>query len=368
MTARPRVALVHDYLTQLGGAERVVLELARAFPGAPLYTSVYAPDHTFPAFRELDVRTTVLDRIGYLRAHHRAALPALPIAFSSLRVDADVVLCSSSGWAHGVRTTGAKVVYCSTVARWLTQRDRYLGSASGLPGTLIRGALAATAPALRAWDARAAASATTYVANSEVTRRAVMTQYGIDAEVLHPPTTRLDVVAAPVPGMQPGFFLCVSRLLPYKNVQAVCDAFARTPDVRLLVVGDGPDAGPLRATAPANVDFRSHLDDAQLRWCYEQSAALVAASHEDFGLTVLEAAAAGRPVAALRAGGFLETVVEGTTGVFFDTPTPDAVAEAVRRIPARDWDGATIRAHAVTFSPDRFVARIREIVEAARTR
>src|SRR5215212_2416467 len=127
MKDRPRVALVHDYLTQLGGAERVVLEMARAFPEAPLYTSVYAPDRTYPGFRDVDVRTSLLDRVPLFRAHHRAAFPLLAPAFSTMRVDADVVLCSSSGWAHGVRTRAPKIVYCHAVARWLSQRDRYLG-------------------------------------------------------------------------------------------------------------------------------------------------------------------------------------------------------------------------------------------------
>ena len=120
MSARPHVAIVHDYLTQLGGAERVVLELTRAFPAAPVFTSLYAPDCTFPAFRDVDVRASALDRSSFLRAHHRAAFPLLAPTFSAMHVDADVVVCSSSGWAHGVRTTGAKLVYCYTVARWLS--------------------------------------------------------------------------------------------------------------------------------------------------------------------------------------------------------------------------------------------------------
>lgn len=147
------VAIVHDYLTQRGGAERVVLEMAAAFPDAPLYTSLYDPGGTFDEFRSLDVRTGPLDRRSLLRRHHRLALPFLARSFDEMFVDADVVLCSSSGWAHGVRTSGRKVVYCYTPARWLYQPERYFR------GVLPRVGLKVLAPRLRRWDADAAAGA-----------------------------------------------------------------------------------------------------------------------------------------------------------------------------------------------------------------
>jgi hypothetical protein len=138
---RPTVALVHDYLTQRGGAERVVLAMARAFPGAPIHTSVHWPPGTFPEFASLDVRPGTLQRIGPLRRHHRIGLPLYPLAFGRTEIDAEVTLCSSSGWAHGVRTTGAKVVYCHAPARWLYQTDRYLGASRAgrvAPAALFR--------------------------------------------------------------------------------------------------------------------------------------------------------------------------------------------------------------------------------------
>jgi glycosyltransferase involved in cell wall biosynthesis len=359
---RPRVAIVHDYLTQYGGAERVVLELARAFPDAPVYTSVYAAERTYAEFGALDVRTSALDRAPWFRAHHRAAFPFLAPVFSAMRVDAEVVVCSSSGWAHGVRTTGRKVVYCHAVARWLAQPDRYVGALGSTRAIAARTVLTAATPALRRWDARVARSADRYLANSAVTRAAVRAHYGIEAHVLHPPTTSISESARPVTGLAPGFFLAVTRLLPYKNVGVVAAAFERLPEQRLLVVGDGPERERLRTSAPANVEFRTRLSDGELRWCYEQCAGLVAASHEDFGLTVLEAAAAGRPVAALRAGGYLETVRADTTGVFFDAPTPLGVADAIAELRARQWDPDVIRAHAAAFAPDRFRSAVQTVV------
>ncbi len=357
------VALVHDYLTQRGGAERVVLSMADSFPGAPIHTSLFDPAGTFPSFSALDVRPLPLNRVRMLRAHHRLALPFLAPAFSRLRVDADVTICSSSGWAHGAQATGRKIVYCYTPARWLYQPDVYLGGASRWSS----GALAAMAPALERWDRRAAASAHRYLAISRAVRTRVSDLYGIEAEVVHPPVD-LDTEgpAEAVAGVEPGFFLCVSRLLPYKNVEAVVAAFGHLPDRRLVVVGTGPLSAAIAAAAPPNVTMAGLVSDAELRWLYRSAAGLVAASYEDFGLTPLEAAGFGRPSAALRWGGFLDTIVEGTTGTFFDEPRPPMIADAVERLATTGWDPAGLRDHAGRFSGEVFARRLHQVVEEER--
>ena len=358
MPAQP-VALVHDYLTQRGGAERVALTLAETFPGAPLHTAFYDRDTTFPELARCDVRPLPLDRIAVLRAHHRVAMPLLAPAFSRLHLDAAVTVCSSSGWAHGVRAAGRKVVYCHTPARWLYQTDRYLRGSS----PAVRAAMRVLGPPLRRWDRAAAVGAHRYLANSTVVRRRIADTYGIDAEVVPPPNRfEVDGPTSSLDGIEPGFVLCVSRLLPYKNVDAVVAAFASLPDLRLVVVGGGPLAGALAADAPANVHLAGDVDDARLRWCYRNASALVAASYEDFGLTPVEAAAAGLPVAVLRWGGFLDTTVEGETGVFFDDPEPGAIAAAVRELGRRSWDPAALAGHAARYSPAAFAARLRAVV------
>ncbi len=174
---------MHDYLTQRGGAERVVLSLCRAFPDAPVYASFYDPETTFPEFRARDVRPLWLDRAAPLRRRHRLALPLLPLAFTTSRVDADVVVCSSSGWAHGIRTDGRKIVYCHSPAKWLYRADDYLGAH---PSARARVGLRALGPVLRRFDRRAAASADTYVANSTFIAAQIRDVYGIEAEVLCP--------------------------------------------------------------------------------------------------------------------------------------------------------------------------------------
>ena len=352
-----KVALAHDYLTQRGGAERVVASLRRAFPDAPLYTSLYEPEHTFPEFREGDVRTLPLDRVHLLRRHHRLALPLLARSFSRLEIDADVAICSSSGWAHGARVRGRKIVYCHTPARWLYQSDRYLGASAPVGA---RAALTLQRRFLLGWDRAAASSAARYVANSTVVRDRIRSLYGIEAQIVAPPPA-LDPHGPQraVAGLKPGFTLTVARLLPYKNVDAVVEAFARLPG-QLVVVGSGPDAQRLQRNAPANVSFTGRVDDDELRWLYANSSGLVAASYEDFGLTPLEAASFGRPSAVLRFGGYLDTVVP-ETGVFFDRPEPDEIRGAVERLHATTWDEDAIRAHGESFSEERFVARMRAI-------
>lgn len=356
-----RVALAHDYVTQRGGAERVVLSLLKAFPGAPLYTSLYDPPATFPEFQDADVRTLVLDRLPLLRRNHRLALPLLAPAFDRLELDVDVLLCSSSGWAHGARTRGRKVVYCHTPARWLYQPDRYLATRR----PFARAALGILRPSLVRWDRRAAASADRYLTNSTAVRERIRRAYGIDAEVVPPPPS-LDPTGTrrEVPGLDPGFLLCVSRLLPYKNVDAVLKAFAGLPSEQLVVVGTGPEERRLQTSAPRNVSFLGAVSDDTMRWLYASCLGLVAASHEDYGLTPLEAASFGKPSAVLRWGGFLDTVVEGETGVFFGEASPGEIREAVTKLGRTNWRAARLRDHVALFSEARFTARLRELLLA----
>jgi glycosyltransferase involved in cell wall biosynthesis len=389
------VAIAHDYATQRGGAERVALLLASAFPGAPLYTTLYDPPGTFPEFARLDVRTSSLNRIGPLRRSHRLALPLLATAVDQHRVDADVLLASSTGWAHGYRGARRTVVYCHAPARWLYQRDRYLSGRSGarladharrLAASAVLGAFG---PALRNWDRRAAQRADRYLANSTVTARAVRAVYGIEAEVVAPPPALLpgDGAARPLDGVAPGFLLCVARLLPYKNVDAVVAAVRELGDRRLVVVGEGPDRARLEGLARAagtvpsspggatgapegagepRVRLLGRVDDDTLRWLYSNTAALVAASFEDYGLSPLEAGAFGAPSVVLRDGGYLDTVADGVTGTFFDQPDPVEIARAIEEAARTPWDDQALVAHVARFGTGRFLDRIRAVVEHER--
>lgn len=358
-----RVAIVHDYLTQRGGAERVVLEMTGAFPDAPVFTSLYDPAGTFPEFAGVDVRPGLLNRVRPLRADHRLALPLLAPAFSLRHLRGyDAVLCSSSGWAHGISTDARKVVYCYAPARWLHQTDYYLGRTTGLPRLALKG----LKPLLSGWDRRAAASADSYLTSSSVVRDRIGTAYGIDATVVPPPPALApDGPETPVAGVEPGYLLVVSRLLPYKNVDVALETMRLLPEHRLVVVGDGPQRAELAAAAPCNARLLGKVDDAGLRWLYRHCLALVAVSYEDYGLTPLEANAFGRPSVALRAGGYLDTVVDEETGLFVDDLTRAGLAAAVREVCQEPWPSERLTAHAATFSPAAFHQRLREAMEPA---
>jgi glycosyltransferase involved in cell wall biosynthesis len=357
---RPRVAIAHDYLTQRGGAERVVLTMAAAFPDAPIYTTLYEPSSTFGEFADHDIRVGGLNRVGPLRRSHRYALPLLPFVINRMTIDADLVLASSSGWAHGVNATGKKLVYCYSPARWLYQADVYLGDHSGLKARLAAGVLSRT---LRKWDARAAATADKYLAISTVVKDRIRAAYGFEAEVVPAPYS-IDTSAPtePVPRLEAGgYYLCVARLLPYKNVDKVIAAFANT-DRRLVVVGRGPEEQRLTALATPNVTLLRDLSDAQLRYVYANCDGVIAASYEDFGLTPLEGGAYGKPSVVLRWGGFLDTMTEGVTCVYFDEPEPSKIAAAVTECDKIDWQPTAIRQHIEQFSTERFVQRLRDAV------
>ena len=361
-----RVAIAHDYLTQRGGAERVVLAMAHAFPDAPIYTTLYEPKETFPEYAQLDVRTSWLNKVRYLRRHHRASLPFLPWTVSSMTIDADVVLASSSGWAHGVTSTGQKLVYCYTPARWLHQQRRYLGDHPSR-GTAV--ALKLLGPWLRRWDFRAAQSATAYVTISSVVQDRVHAGYGLPSTVLPAPRPDTDTCPSePMPQVErwldgADFELCVSRLLPYKNVDAVVAAYADEPRRRLIVVGSGPQKSALRAAAGDNVLFLEGISDGELAWLYRKTHAVLSISYEDFGLTPLEAASFGKPCIVLRWGGYVETMIENLTAVFIEVPEAEHVRRALEQLDAREWDAERIIEHAARYHEDVFIENIREVVK-----
>ena len=363
---RPRVAIAHDYLTQRGGAERVVLSMLEAFPDATVHTTLYDPESTYPEFRDARIATSPLNRIGPLRRHHRAALPLLAPTASRLRVDADVTVVSSSGWAHGFDIRGRRLVYCYSPARWLYQAEEYLGGdrQRSVPGV----ALGVLSRPLVSWDRRAALRADRYLAISRVVQHRIRTTYGLDSAVV-PAPHRMDAddPRETVPELDDwadtGYHLVVSRLLPYKNVDKVVDALAAGPD-RLVIVGRGPEEQRLRARLGPRMRLLSGLTDAQMRWVYAHATLLLAPSTEDFGLTPLEAATFGKPTAALRGGGYLDTIVEGRTGLFFDRPDAFSIRAAADAVARHPWVADDLRARAADFSEAHFVARLRDEVEA----
>jgi glycosyltransferase involved in cell wall biosynthesis len=354
-SADGRVALAHDFLNQHGGAERVVLAMSDIWPRAPIHTSLYRPDSTFPEFRGRDIRTSFLQHLPVDR-RFRALLPLYPVAFESMRVDAPVVISSSSAFAHGIGrpTDSFHAVYCYTPARWLYRWD-YLGARS-------RAELAAAPlrPALRRWDQRAARQADLYIAISRVVQQRIAQVYGRYAPIVHPPVD-IDRFS---PSERGARLLVVSRLLPYKRVDVVVRA-ATHAGVGLDVVGDGPDLDRLRSLAGPTVEFHGMLPDSAVTELMEHCSALCVPGSEDFGLTPVEAQAAGKPVIAFASGGALETVEDGVTGTLFAERSTDAFLRGLRRLERLDTSSQEIAAHAERFSPVAFADRLCDVLSAA---
>jgi glycosyltransferase involved in cell wall biosynthesis len=356
MLGGSKIVVVHDYLTQRGGAERVALDLLRTFPGSRLVTSCWNPATTYPGFHDHDIETLWIDKVPVLRRDPRRAFPFLAKAFERHTIrDADVVVCSSSGWAHRVRTSAPKIVYCHNPARWLYQPNEYFPS---VPAWARRRFVERTSK-LRDSDAAAAHDAAAYLVNSGAVAGRVRVTYGIDPTVV-PPARGLssDGPQGPVAGIEPGYLLTVSRRRAYKHTESICEAVASMPGERLVVVGGAP------TTAwPVGITSVSDVDDAQMRWLYANAAGLVAVAHEDFGLTPVEAQSFGIPAVVLRNGGYLDSTVENLTGVFVSNSSVPEVIAGIRAMRGRTWDHEALRRCGDRYAPAVFAERMQAIVE-----
>jgi glycosyltransferase involved in cell wall biosynthesis len=353
-----KVAIVHDYLVNKGGAERVVESLHRMYPDAPIYTSLYHPETTYESFRDADVRSSSLQRLSRDPASFRKLLPLFGRAFSKMKLEGyDVVISSSAGFAHRVRVPRGTchVVYSYSPPRFLWGPHYDMAVAP----RWARPAVPAVLSTLRRSDKRAAGNAHFYIAVSGVAAERLRAVYGRQATVIHPPVAVDRFSIAPTTG---DYHLLVARLLPHRNVDLAVKAFTKMGR-RLVVVGDGPERTTLEASAGSNVEFRGVVDEATLVDLYARCRGVIVPGEEDFGLTPLEANASGRPAIALRAAGAMETVIDGVTGMLFAPATAGALAMAVEQSERMLFDPTALRAHAESFSEEVFHGRIRSFVE-----
>lgn len=360
--AEPRTALVHDYLNQNGGAERVVLALQRLFPAAPLYTSIYDRRRMPATYRGLDIRPSFMQRLPGVMRRHQAYLPLYPFAFESFDLsDYDLVISSSSAWAKSVITPPGTlhICYCHAPMRFAWSYRSYI--AGERVGRLARAGLPALMVLLRLWDVASAARVDSFIANSRAVAARIAKYYRRPARVINPPVETDRFAISPEID---DYFLIVQRLVPYKRLDVVLDAFnaLRLP---LKIVGDGRARADLERRAGPTIEFAGRLSDEELRRAFARCRAYIVPGEEDFAIAPVEAQAAGRPVIAYAAGGALETVIEGTTGLFFHEQTPAALAAAVRCFEGMIVSPTVIRAHAQTFDTAIFERRMREVVESA---
>ncbi|MFZ2050182.1 MAG: glycosyltransferase [Solirubrobacteraceae bacterium] len=351
-----RVSLVHDYLLVMRGAERTFAAIAQMFPQAPICTLLYDEQGTNARFAGRRVVPSALQRLRVKQSSFRRLLPFYPYAIGHLKVpDCDLVISSSSAFAHGIEKPRGSihVCYCHAPFRYAWyEQARALAETPPPLRPLLRVQLAR----MRRWDLAAAGRVDSYVANSMLTQERIRRYYGRESVLIHPPveTHRFSIGE---PGKR---LLVVSEVVAHKRVHIALEA-ARRAKAPIAIVGSGPDHAALRAAYP-EADFLGRASDADLVDLYASARAVIVPSMEEFGITAVEAQAAGRPVIAAATGGALETVIDGQTGLLATLDDPDSFASAIESIDALPFEPARARQNAERFSVAEFQRRLAEHV------
>ncbi len=358
-----KIALVHDYLIQDGGAERVLMALHEIWPEAPIFALLHDPKRLGPAFNGKDIRTSFLQRLPFALRHYKWLMPLMPSATEHYDLDDyDVVISSTSAFAKGIitRPDALHVCYCHTPTRYLWSDTHSYVANLRLPSPIRRLAQMSLSK-IRVWDRLAADRVDRFIANSETVRHRIWKYYKRDSEVINPPVETETFRVAKTKG---AYFVAGGRLVAYKRFDLIIQAFNRL-GLKLKIFGEGPEARHLKAMAKRNIEFTGKINDREKADLYRLATAYIHPQEEDFGITAVEAMACGRPVIAYRSGGATETVVEGVTGVFFDEQTPEAIAAAVVKLKPDHFDPKMIRAHAENYSKENFRRRIEKFVADA---
>jgi glycosyltransferase involved in cell wall biosynthesis len=367
----PKIAIVHDWLTNKAGAENVVLALHKAFPGAPVYTSVYTPEK-MPDFKNIDVRTTYLQKMPRpLRSLHKF-FPYLRVrAFRSLDLSAyDVIISSSSAEAKQVRKSRPDqlhICYCHTPIRyyWSHYREYKKDPGFGKFNWLVRLAMPLMVPSLKKADYRAAQDVDMFLANSTEVQKRIQRYYKQPSTVLHPP---VDVQRFTPQKTRGEYFVALGRQVPYKRIDLAVQACSEL-GVPLKVFGSGSEHERLVAMAGLNVEFFSNrtgdASDVAVARALESAKGFIFPAEEDFGIVPVEAMAAGAPVIAYGYGGVLDSVTNGETGVLFENQTVESLKAALQKFETEKFLVTVLRNRAKRFDESLFVMKIQNIVERA---
>lgn len=359
-----KVAVVHEYFCGWGGSEAVAMALHSLFPDAPIHTLVANPIHAREGpLAGVELHTSFIQRLPMSHRVYWAYYPLFPLAVEQLDLrEYDLVISSSHGWVKNVLTRpGAlHICYCHTPLRWAWE-----GVAPGgrLPG-LLKLPLSAFMHYVRMWDASAGPRIDQFVANSHEVARRIRRYYGREAKVVYPP---IETDYFLPEDRDEEHFLVVSRLISYKRVDLAIEAFNRLR-LPLKVVGAGRDLARLRKLAGPTVEVLGWQPKERVRELYAGCRALVLPGKEDLGMTALEAQSAGRPVIAYAAGGALETVINGVTGLFFNSQDVNALMDAVARFQGMTWDKQLTRRHALRFDRQVFLDRMEQIIQQVQSR
>lgn len=357
-----RVALVHDYLNQYGGAERVLEAFTEIFPNAPIYTLIYDPKQIRGVFSDKKIRTSFLQKVPFAKSKHRIFPLLMPIAVEQFDLsDYDVVLSDSTSFAKGVitRPETLHICYCHTPLRYAWDDSHKYIEEFGLPRP-IKTLVPFFMNYIRLWDKEAALRVDKFLCNSHFVAKRIKKYYDRDAQVIYPP---VDVKAFSIGNSnKEKFFLMVGRLQAYKRFDIAIQAFNKLGKP-LKIIGDGPERKKLEKMAGKNIEFLGERYEEDLKKCYQGCQAFILPQEEDFGLIAIEAMAAGKPVIAYQGGGALESVKEGETGLFFDEQTPESLIKAIRKFRPANFNSKKIHKHALKFDKEKFKKKIKDFVE-----
>jgi UDP-N-acetylmuramyl pentapeptide phosphotransferase/UDP-N-acetylglucosamine-1-phosphate transferase/glycosyltransferase involved in cell wall biosynthesis len=359
-----RIAIVHDFLYTYAGAERVLEQILAVFPQADLFSLFdFLPADNRQFIRNKPVKTSFIQKMPFARRKHRLYLPFMPLAIEQLDVSAyDLVISSSYLAAKGVitRPNQLHICYCHSPARFAwDMQGQYLSQTR-----LVRGVRSLVARSIlhyiRSWDVRSANGVDVFVTNSNFVGQRVQKIYRRQSSVVYPPvnTEKFSVHAA-----KEDFYLTASRLVPYKRIDLIVDAFNRMPEKKLIIVGDGPEMEKLKAKAGPNVRLLGQQPAERLRRYLQLARGFIFAAEEDFGIAPVEAQACGTPVLAYGRGGVLESVIAGQTGLFFMEQTAQSIIDAIAAFEKVEWNARAIRRHSENFSTARFRQQLRNLVE-----
>lgn len=362
-----KVALIHDHLAQDGGAEKVLAVFAEMFPEAKIYTLLYDKKN-INHLKNHQIDASVIQRLPGGVRHYRWYLQFMPMAveFFDLR-EFDLVISDTSSFAKGVITLPdtLHICYCHTPTRYLwSDAHQYLNELKF--NKYFKKIIAMVLNRLRIWDYNAAQRVDHFIANSQMVSGRIKKYYRRESQVIYPPveTTKFSI-AEKMPEENEAYFLAGCRLVPYKRIDLVIEAFNLLGgDYRLKIFGDGLDLDRLKKIANGNnnIEFLGRVSDEKKAKLYQKALAFINPQEEDFGITPVESMAAGRPVIAYRKGGALETVIEGQTGLFFNEQTPESLAAVLRSFQTNNFNPQAIRTHAEKFSVVNFKEQIEKFI------
>ena len=353
-----KVAILHDYLNQFGGAERVLQSLVELFPQADLYTLLYDEEKTLGLFRGNIKKTSFLD-YPWLRQHHRLFIPLMPLASRWLKSleSYDLIVSSTAGYAKGFNINAPfHISYCHSPLRYAWELD-YLDTLPFTPWLFPRTLIKPVAHWLRRWDKKASQNVNVFIANSKYIAQKINTYYGREATIIHPPVDleKFYYESASYKLKAKSYYLMAGRLLYYKGFDLGIKAL-KILKKPLKIVGIGPESRELKSLARSSelIEFIPFVDDEQLRYLYNQARALIFPQIEDFGLVAAEAQACGLPVIAYNKGGAQEIIKDGQTGLLFNQQTVESLVSAIKEFEVKRFDRQEVARQAKRFSKDKF--------------